>query len=204
MYRNEFYDKIRKGETVYGFSVNYPHPVIIETITEGWDYIWLDAQHGHMSYPDLMPCMIAAEAVGIGTIIRVPGHDFSVVGPIADLNPSAIMIPMVNNAKEAKEVSEHLHFPPLGHRSFWNTRIVHRVGGDYDQTQDLMVLAQIETAEAVENAEEIIATEGIDALMFGPSDLALSYGLRPGTGRHGSEKIQAAAERVIKAAKAVG
>lgn len=138
---NALFDKIREGKPVVGFSINYPNPSVIQNITGGWDFIWLDAQHGQMDYHDLLSCMIATDSVGIGTILRASGHQFDTLGPIADLNPSAIMIPMVNNREEAEEIAGHLHFAPLGHRSFWNTRMITQAGSDYYKSCDLMVIA---------------------------------------------------------------
>lgn len=141
---NALFDKIREGKPVVGFSINYPNPSVIQNITGGWDFIWLDAQHGQMDYHDLLSCMIATDSVGIGTILRASGHQFDTLGPIADLNPSAIMIPMVNNREEAEEIAGHLHFAPLGHRSSWNTRMIAQAGkycmfiaGDPDDAAEL-------------------------------------------------------------------
>lgn len=203
-YRNVFFDKVRRHEPVVGFSINFPNPTVIEAVTRGWDYVWLDAQHGQMDYHDLLNCMIATDAANIGTVIRVPGHNFDTLGPVADLNPSAIMIPMVNNKAEAEEIASNLHFAPRGHRSYWNTRMIDRVGDDYYLTQDLMVIAQIESAEGVRNAEEIINTDGIDCLMYGPADLGISYGIKPGTSRHDSELMMNATKKVISASYAAG
>lgn len=203
-YKNQLFEKIRNGNAVFGFSINYPNPTAIETITQGWDFVWMDAQHGEMDYHDLLNCMIGADAAGIGTIIRVPGGDFAITGPVADLNPSGIMIPMVNNEMEAVKISENLHFPPKGHRSFWNTRMIGRVGNDYYKTQDLITIVQIESAESVKNANNIAQVDGIDVLMFGPADLGLSYGIKPGTSRHESNQMKEAAYTVIQAAHSAG
>lgn len=104
MYENALIKNLKEGRRVYGFSVNFPEPAVIECVTAGWDYVWLDAQHGLMDYKDLLNCSIAARAAGVSTIIRVPGHDFSVLGPVADLCPQGLMVPMVNHKEEAEKV----------------------------------------------------------------------------------------------------
>lgn len=203
MYENKLLSQIRNRKTAYGFSVNFPEPAMLECITQGWDFVWLDAQHGLMDYKDLLQCSIACRAAGTNTIIRAPGHDFSVLGPIADLCPEGIMVPMVNDREEAEKIARNLHFPPKGNRSFWNTRMIQIAGNDYYSTDAPLVIAQIETKDGVKNADEIIQTEGIDVLMLGPADLGLSYGIKPGTDRRENPLIKHAFERVISEAEKV-
>lgn len=203
MYENKLLTQIKNRKTAYGFSVNFPEPTMLECITQGWDFVWLDAQHGLMDYKDLLQCSIACRAAAINTIIRVPGHNFSVLGPIADLCPEGIMIPMVNNEEEAEKIAQNLHFPPRGNRSFWNPRMIQIAGNDYYAATAPLVIAQIETKEGVENADKIIQTEGIDALMLGPADLGLSYGIKPGTSRSESSLMMHAFQRVISEAKKI-
>lgn len=204
MYENKLLTLIENGRPVYGFSVNFPVPAMLECITQGWDFVWLDAQHGFMDYKDLLQCSIACRASDISTIIRVPGHGFSVLGPTADLCPCGIMVPMVNNRKEAEQIAGDLHFPPKGNRSFWNVRMIQIAGNDYYNAADPLVIAQIETKEGIESAGDIIQTEGIDVLMLGPADLGLSYGIKPGINRHENPLMMDAYQRVIAEADKAG
>lgn len=203
-YRNELWEKLKAGQKVYGFSVNFPSPSMIECIAPGWDYVWLDGQHGLMAYQELLSLSIAARAAQISAIIRSPGHDFSVLGPLMDLGPQGLMVPMVNNEEEAKEIAACLQFPPKGRRSFWNTRMIQIAGDTYYREKTTLVIAQIETAEGVRNVDGIIGTEGIDILMYGPADLGLSYGLEPGGSRKEYACMAHAAEEVMRAARSVG
>ena len=130
-YRNKLWEKLKTGNKVYGFSVNFPAPPMIECIAPGWDYVWLDGQHGLMGYQELLSLSIAARAAQVSVIIRSPGHDFSVLGPLMDLCPQGLMVPMVNNEEEAKEIAACLQFPPKGRRSFWNTRMIQLAGDAY-------------------------------------------------------------------------
>lgn len=201
MYENKLLTRIRNGKPAYGFSINYPEPAMLECITQGWDFVWLDAQHGFMDYKDLLQCSIACRAADINTIIRVPGHEFSVLGPVADLCPGGIMVPMVNSRKEAEKIAQSLHFPPKGNRSFWNARMIQMAGNNYYNAVEPLVIAQIETKEGVENAGDIIQTEGIDVLMLGPADLGLSYGIKPGTDRNENALMMNAFQRIITEVK---
>ena len=203
-YRNRLWEKLKAGEKIYGFSVNFPSPPMIECLAPGWDYVWLDGQHGLMGYQELLSLSIAARAAQVSTIIRAPGHDFSVLGPLMDLCPQGLMAPMVNNGEEAKEIASCLQFPPKGRRSFWNTRMIQLAGDAYYKEKTTLVIAQIETAEGVRNVDGIIGTEGIDVLMYGPADLGLSYGLKPGSSRKEYPCMAHAAREVVRAARSAG
>lgn len=203
-YRNKLWEKLKTGNKVYGFSVNFPAPPMIECIAPGWDYVWLDGQHGLMGYQELLSLSIAARAAQVSVIIRSPGHDFSVLGPLMDLCPQGLMVPMVNNEEEAKEIAACLQFPPKGRRSFWNTRMIQLAGDAYYKEKTTLVIAQIETSEGVRNVDGIVGTEGIDVLMYGPADLGLSYGLKPGSSRKEYACMAHAAEEMVRAARAAG
>lgn len=203
-YQNKLWEKLKAGEKAYGFSVNFPSPPMVECIAPGWDYVWLDGQHGLMGYQELLSLSIAARAAQVSAIIRSPGHDFSVLGPLADLCPQGLMVPMVNNGREAENIAACLQFPPKGRRSFWNTRMIQLAGDAYYKEKTTLVIAQIETAEGVRNVDSIIGAEGIDVLMYGPADLGLSYGLRPGSSRKEYACMAEAAKEVARAAKEAG
>ena len=100
--------------------------------------------------------------MGVDTLLRVPGREFGVVGPFADMAPSAILIPMVNTPDDAAEVVRALRFPPRGNRSFGSRRAVDLYSRDYYLESEPLLVAQLETPQAVENAHAIAETDGID------------------------------------------
>lgn len=204
MEKNRFRTRLSLGETLYGFSMDFQSPGMIEWLAPGWDYIWLDKQHGAYSYDGLLSCVRTAAMMNIDVVLRAPGHEFGLLGPLADMGPAALMIPMVNTADDARKIVESLRFPPLGHRSYWSTHMVSRSGSHYYDQADPMIIAQIETRQGLENAESIIAVEGIDCLMMGPSDLCLDMGFRLGQNRRNNPQLAAAARRIAAAAAAAG
>ena len=201
---NVLLEKIRAGNVVFGMACMYPASGIIESTCRDWDFVWLDGQHGQFGYESLLHAVQTAAATGVETLLRVPGHEDGLVGPLADLSPSAIMVPMVNNAEEAKAIVGRLRFPPLGHRSYGGRRVIDLYGRDYYRDRDLMVVAQIETLEAVDHAEEIIATEGIDCLFFGPDDMKVRMDIPINTPPLENPKLTAAMEKVAAVARAAG
>jgi len=201
---NVLLEKIRRGEVVLGLTLMYPGAGIIEGMCRGWDFVWIDGQHGQLSYDSVLEAVRAADATGVASMVRVPGHEYGILGPIADLDPAAIMVPMVNTPEDAQTVVRGLRFPPLGERSFGGRRVIDHHGREYYQTCELMVVAQIETLEAVENAEQIAAIEGIDALFFGPDDMKVRMGLPINTPPAEHPQLRQAMERTARAARSAG
>ena len=204
MVPNVLAERIRAGEVVLGVCVMYPAAGIVESLAQGWDFVWIDGQHGQMGYDASLHAVMAADGLGIGSLLRVPGHEHGILGPMADLDPSAIMVPMVNNADEAARVVQGLRFPPLGQRSYGGRRVIDRNGREYYRERELMLVAQIETLEAVEEAERIIGTEGIDALFFGPDDMKARMGIPINTPATENEQLRTAMERTARIARAAG
>ena len=204
MSSNVLLEKIRAGNVVLGIACMYPASGIIEGGCRNWDFVWIDGQHGQFGYDALLHAVQTADATGIETLLRVPGHEDGIIGPMADLSPSAIMVPMVNSAEQAKAIVGSLRFPPLGQRSYGGRRVIDLHGRDYYRERELMVVAQIETLEAVDNAEAIIGTEGVDCLFFGPDDMKVRMDIPVNTPPMEHPKLKAAMEKVAAVARSAG
>ena len=144
MAENVLADKLRAGQILLGLCNMYPASGIIESMALGWDFIWIDAQHTTAS---ALHAIQTAESHGLGTLLRVPGHEYGILGPFADLNPSAVMVPMIDTADDARRIVDALRFPPLGKRSYGGRRAIDVGGRDYFRETELLVVAQIETLE---------------------------------------------------------
>ena len=172
---------------------------------QGFDSVTIDLQHGVMSEADLLPMLQGVRASGAAALVRPGWLDPTVIMRALDMGADGIICPMISNRAEAEALVSYCRYPPLGMRSFGPVRasIVH--GDDYyDGSNDnVLCLAMIETAEAVENLEDIIATPGLDGIYVGPNDLAIGVSkgeLKPGTDRYEDEMI-ALTQRILKAAK---
>ena len=162
-----------------GLCIMYPAPGIVERIGPDWDWLWIDGQHGELDYNDILAAVRAGELVHRPAVVRVPGHEAGGIGKALDTCAAGIMVPMVDDADQARQIVQAAKFPPLGSRSYGGRRPIDRVGRGYanpDQEQPLLV-CQIETPRGLENAEAIAAVDGVDALFFGPDDMALRAGL---------------------------
>ena len=162
-----------------GFCSMYPAPGIIERIGQDWDWCWIDTQHGEWGMHDAVQAVRACNLAGIFALVRVPGQDPATIGRILDTACHAVMVPMVENREQAEAVVRAARFAPQGHRSYGGRRPIDLYGRAYahsDQPQPLVV-CQIESPEALEQADAIAATDGVDALFFGPDDMALARGM---------------------------
>jgi 4-hydroxy-2-oxoheptanedioate aldolase len=135
---------------------------------------------------------------------RVLHNDFGLIGRLLDEGMMGIVVPMVNTADDAKRVADACRFPPVGQRS-WGWGRARTYGADYSDWIDdqIFVAVQIETAQAAENAEAILATPGVDGCWVGPSDLALSLGFHPSKMDERDEHARAL-EKVLKACENTG
>lgn len=148
----------------------------------GCDWVLLDGEHSPITIEATLTLLRAVAPYPATPVVRVPVNDTVLIKQFLDIGAQNIMVPMVDNAEEAARAVAAMHYPPRGVRgvgsalarsSRWN--LVPGYLAEASSTVSLTV--QIESAEAVDNAEEIARTPGVDALFIGPSDLAASMGL---------------------------
>jgi len=193
------------GKPAYGYAVALGSPLSAETLAySGIDFILLDRQHGSWGDDATIAALVAMTAGDAIPMARVLQNDYGLIGRLLDEGMLGIIVPMVNTAADAKKLADACHYPPLGQRS-WGWGRARAYGNDYAEWIDeqLFVAVQIESAEAVENAEAILATPGVDGCWVGPSDLSLSLGFHPSQMDEREEHAQAL-EKVLKACANTG
>lgn len=198
--------RLRAGDAALGLVLNYPAPGIIECMGAGWDWLWIDGQHGQMDYQSMLQCVRTAEACGLAPIPRVSGHEVGTISLVMDMRPAGMLVPMVDTVEQAMNIVEAVYFPPLGKRSFGGRRVVDVGGRDYCQTanDDTLLVMQIETPEGAANAEAIAALDGVDALFVGPDDTKVRLGIPINTRIAESDELARMMEGVAKAARNAG
>lgn len=148
--------------------------------SEGFDYVGIDCQHGLAGAESMVPMLQGIGRYPVGTVVRVPISSGWWIERALDCGAEAVIVPMVNNAREAADAVSHCRYPPLGQRSLGPIRAELVLGADpVAANRSVTCLVQIETAEAVENIDEICVTPGIDGVYIGPADLAMSMGIAP-------------------------
>ena len=180
-----FQDALRKSVPQVGLLVMYPAPGVVERIGPDWDWIWIDGQHGQLGYQDVLAHVRACNLIQKPAIVRVPGHDSGAIGLALDTGADGVIVPVVDNAEQAAQAVKAAKFPPIGGRSYGGRRPIDLRGRLYSDTanEDTLLLVQIESPEAIKNAERIAALPGVDALFLGPDDISLRRGLGMNTPR---------------------
>lgn len=176
-------EKLRGGERTVGYWMLSDNPQAVERIAGagpdgvGYDYVCFDVQHGLIDYRGLLAGMTALDACGCPGLVRVQDNQQFFIGQALDVGAAGVIIPMVNDADEARAAVAACRYPPTGRRSMGPVRAELRfptTPAEADAT--VLCLPMIETAEGLANVEEIAATPGVDGIYIGPSDLRLGLG----------------------------
>lgn len=191
-------DKLNAGVTI-GTWLQMGSSQSVEIMGQaGFDWVILDTQHGGISEATLLPLLQALSATGTPSLVRVNWLDPALIMRAGDLGADGVVIPMVNTVEDAELAVRSIRYPPRGMRSFGPLRN-YFIGGEAKQA---LCLCMIETVEALANVEKIAAVPGLDGLLVGPADLALSMGLEF-TGPMRSEVLDAI-ERVASVCRQRG
>ena len=166
----------------------------------GYDYVCIDLQHGYASQVDALAMIQAAAGAGSIPAVRVASNDPNLIGKSLDAGALAIIVPMVNTAEDAAKAVSACRYAPVGTRSFGALAAMDRYSGDFVPQSNAAVacIPMIETAQALENLEEILSVPGVDAIYVGPVDLSLTLGLPPATD-HDDQRFQDAISKIVDA-----
>jgi 4-hydroxy-2-oxoheptanedioate aldolase len=163
---------------------------------QGYDSLTIDMQHGIVGYDGAVPMLQAMRASGLTPLVRVPWLDPADIMKALDAGAYGVICPMINTRAEAEKLVSYVRYPPTGVRSFGPSRALFSTGSGYagEADDEMICLAMIETAQAFENLEDILATPGLDGVYIGPADLTLGLQGRkypPGFDRREPEMIEA-------------
>jgi 4-hydroxy-2-oxoheptanedioate aldolase len=178
--------KLARRRAVVGPNLQIPSPELVEMIgLAGFDFVMLDGEHG-AAYTRLPDLLTACDAAGLASVVRTPGRDRRDLLLPLELGAGALQVPFVNTVEEARQLVQEIKFPPLGRRGVSLVSRSARYGFTdaatfmRDANRETLLIVQIETVEAAEQAEAIAAVPGVDAVFLGPADLAQSLGEPPG------------------------
>ncbi|WP_298232248.1 aldolase/citrate lyase family protein [uncultured Azohydromonas sp.] len=148
---------------------------------QGWDTLTIDVQHGVVDYQAMVQLLQAISTTDTVPVVRAPWLEPGILMKILDAGAYGVICPMVNTREDAQKLVAWTSYAPRGVRSFGPVRALYYGGADYpEQANDTIVrFAMIETAQALDNLDEILSVEGLDAIYIGPSDLSLSLGCKP-------------------------
>ncbi|MFQ5915175.1 MAG: HpcH/HpaI aldolase/citrate lyase family protein [Nitrospinota bacterium] len=194
--------RLRAGETLFGVFLGVPSPPLVEIAGwAGFDFLFVDTEHGPADVETASDLVRAAEAGGAEAVIRVPSGERTHILRALDTGPSGVLVPQVQSREEAERVAASAHYPPEGIRGIAFSVRAARYGlrqpGEYlaAAKERTLVCVQVETRRALENLKEIATVPGIDVLFVGPTDLSMNLG-RAGEPAH--PEVEGAIERIFE------
>ncbi|HEX7097081.1 MAG TPA: aldolase/citrate lyase family protein [Acidimicrobiales bacterium] len=192
MSSNRLRERLARGDTAIGGWCSIGSPLTTELLaTAGLDYVCIDLQHGASGSDTLVAQLLAVSRTPATPVVRVPANDAAWIGKALDLGAEAVIVPMVEDVDAAARAAAACRYPPAGVRSFGPTRarlFLNEHPTDVVNRQ-VQCFVMIETVLGVERAAAITATEGVDGVYVGPSDLAVSIGAAPGSADDELEKL---------------
>jgi 4-hydroxy-2-oxoheptanedioate aldolase len=174
--------QVLSGELLTGTFLNLGSSLTVEIAGKsGLDWVLIDTEHGAGDFTELVHQLQAAESTPAAPIVRIAWNEVPRFKRVLDLGPSGVMVPYVNSVEEARQAVASMRYPPQGVRgvaSFNRACGFGRGFAEYFATanENLLTVVQIETSQAVDQAQQIAAVEGVDVLFVGPMDLGVNMG----------------------------
>ncbi len=172
---------------------------------QGWDALTIDLQHGVVDYQAMVAMLQAISTTSTVPLVRLPWLEPGIAMKALDAGAYGVICPMINTREDAEKLVAWTHYAPRGTRSYGPVRAQLYAGADYAAfaNDTLVRFAMIETAQALDNLDDILAVEGLDAVYVGPADLSLALGCVP-TFDDVAPKVADAIKHVVECAKQRG
>ncbi len=200
--------KLRAGEVVHSFKLNYADPRIAETVALiGFDCIWVCQEHIGNDWSAIESQIWAAKCHDVDVVVRIARGPYSDYIIPLEMDATGIMVPHVMSFADAEHVVRTTRFQPIGRRPvdggnadarFCNVPFTEYIKQANEQR---FIIVQIEDPEPLDEIDEIAQLEGIDMLFFGPGDFSHSIGA-PGDWQN--PRIKEARKLVVETAKKHG
>lgn len=179
--QNKFKQALADGQTQIGLWSSLGSPLSAELISgSGFDWILVDMEHSANEIPSVMAQLQAMSASATSVIVRPPWNDMVMIKRALDIGARGLLLPYVQNADEARQAVQSVRYPTAGMRGVAGSTRASNFGRTKDYVHqaadEICLLVQVETIEAIGNLEEIAAVDGIDGIFVGPADLAASMG----------------------------
>lgn len=208
--RNAFKHAIAEGRQQIGLWSTLPGSFTVEALAGcGYDWLLIDTEHSPADPLTVLPQLQAAAPYPVSAVVRPASNDVVLIKRMLDLGAQTLLIPYVQSAEEARAAVDAMRYPPAGVRGVAGvTRATGfgRIKGYAARAEEeLCLLVQVETRASLDQIEAIAATDGVDGVFIGPSDLAASLG-HPGDAGHPEvvAAVEDAIRRIRKAGKPAG
>jgi 4-hydroxy-2-oxoheptanedioate aldolase len=203
--------RLQAGQPALGMLVSMPSVPVAQILSRtGLDWLFIDMEHGAIDLPSMQAMIAATQGTGCIPLVRVGAIDPVPVKPVLDAGAFGVIFPMVKTAEEARLAAQSVRYPPAGIRGVgphtaparWGLSAIDYIRQANDH---VMAVLLIETQEALQNLEAILAVPGIDAAIIAPFDLSASFSL-PGQITHPDVQaaIAKAEQTILKSGVSLG
>jgi 4-hydroxy-2-oxoheptanedioate aldolase len=201
---NTVKEKLVAGLPSIGSWLSLGSPLAAEYMAHlGWDWLVVDAEHSPIGFETTVHCFQAIGTTATIPMARVAWNDPALIKRVLDGGALGVIVPLVSSVGEAEKAVTAVRYPPEGIRGVAGGRAM-VYGSDYmlRANEEILCIVQLEQAQAVQAAEDILAVKGVDVGFVGPMDLAVSLGIPPG--QHvGNPRNEEAIQRIVNAGKKV-
>lgn len=211
MPKNLFRQKLRQGQWQVGLFVGLANGISMEILAgAGFDWLVIDAEHTPNNPASVLAQLQAAAPYPVQLLVRPMSHDAALIKQYLDAGAQTLLLPLVDNAEQARQLVRAVRYPPEGIRGVAaSLSRAARWSGIKDYVKhanaEVCLVVQVETRAGLENLDAILAVEGVDGVFIGPADLAASLG-HLGDSGHPEVRaaIEAALPRIAASGKAAG
>jgi 2-keto-3-deoxy-L-rhamnonate aldolase RhmA len=205
--------KLRQGDIALGFGLHHLRSSAAPMLAAAGkhDFLFMDMEHGAFTVQEATQICLASLAGGIAPVVRVCAGALDEATRLLDNGALGIVVPHVDTKKQAQRIADAFHYPPMGTRSWggpppiYSYMAPHVAEAQQAINDEVLTVVMIESPEAVKNADDIAAVDGIDVLLIGSFDLTSELGI---PGQMGHQKLidayQAVADACRKHGKALG
>ena len=196
-------NKLKNNKLTLGSWVTIGHPAVIDIMASaGFEWLVVDMEHTSIDLTMAHNLIATIQANGMKALVRVSKNEEVIIKRILDMGADGIVVPMVKSRADALEAIDYAKYPPVGKRGVGLFR-AQKYGLGFDEykkwvNEELVIIAQIEHYEAVDNIKEIITTDGIDGVIIGPYDLSGSMGY---PGEYDRNDVKAGIAKVLRVCK---
>ncbi len=177
--------RLEAGDLVVGTMISeVRNPNVVNLLAKcGFDFVIVDNEHGTYSAADVSNLVAAARGADIAVIVRIPEIRRETIIKPLDSGATGLLIPQVETADQARQIIHHAKYPPQGQRGLALRRAHSLYGrpdaGEYlrQANEETLIVVQAESQTAIDNLDQIVTVEGIDAVLVGPFDLSVSLGI---------------------------
>jgi 2-keto-3-deoxy-L-rhamnonate aldolase RhmA len=196
--------RLTRGDVIVGCLLAFDAPWLVEMLGHaGYDFVTIDLEHEPLDLSAAAGLIRAADGVGLPAIVRMSCNER--VLPLITAGARGMQVPDVRNTEHARRIVDTVRPPPLGRRTYYTQgrsveygRDVARVTAARELADDLLVIAMIEDIATLDELDDILGVEGIDAFYVGPYDLAQSMGHPP------AEAVDQAIAEIVARCKGAG